>query len=105
MTVGTRFLWHELVGRQVVDCDGQVIDHTLDLVCRPIQGQLTVTGLLVGPDTILARLGLHRGVRGQHRQVEISWENIAELGDDIRLKISRQEVLAASPDLGRRGRR
>jgi sporulation protein YlmC with PRC-barrel domain len=105
VTARSRFLWHDLVGRKVVDCDGQLIDHILDLVCRPIEGQLTVTGLLVGPDAILARLGLHRGLRGRHHRVEIPWENIAEVGDDIRLKISRQEVLAASPPLGTRGHR
>jgi sporulation protein YlmC with PRC-barrel domain len=105
VTAHSRFLWHDLVGRKVVDRDGHLIDHTLDLVCRPIDGQLTVTALLVGPYTILARLGLHRGLRGRHRRVEIPWENIAELGDDIRLTLSRQEVLDVNPPPGNGGRR
>jgi sporulation protein YlmC with PRC-barrel domain len=105
VTAHSRFLWHELIGRKVFDSDGQLIDHTLDLVCRPIDGRLTVTGLLVGPYRIFARLGLHRGLRRRHHRVEVSWENIAELGDDIRLKVSRREVLAASPRLGNGGRR
>jgi sporulation protein YlmC with PRC-barrel domain len=83
----TRLRFHELVGRRVVDRDGRLIDHVVDLTATPVDGRLTVSALLVGPAAFLARIGQRRWLVPGRSPIEIPWGEVVEVGDEIRVAI------------------
>lgn len=92
-TSSRRLTWHSLVGSAVYDRDGKLVGHCTDLVARPVDGRLTVTHILVGPQSLFARMALARWFDFGRGRVEIPWEAITELGDEMmRLDVHRDEV-------------
>jgi len=103
-----------LLDRQVVDADGQMVCNVDDLeVTEGPRGDLTVTGLLVGPAALVprfsGRLGgwLHEmwhrlGVQYADRDVPLylGLELVDAIGSDVRLRVSREAVLDRQPAAG-----
>ena len=106
-----------LVGRQVYDADGRKLGR-VDGILLVRQGEVYEVGsLLIGANSLLARLGVARpGGRLKRRlnlgsegsgSSTIRWEQIDTIGEEaIRLKVPREEILTGEPDgRARRGRK
>ena len=89
----SRHRWHALVGRRVVDADGLVIDHLVDLVAQPKGDRMTVSALLVGPRAVFTRIGQTRWIGADRGPVEIPWSDVVELGNVIRVRARRDDLL------------
>lgn len=98
----TRVSWQDLVGRRVVAGDGVVVGRVVDLVVGPVGGRVVLVGLTVGRRALLARIGPGRLIDRRLGRIEVPWEAIAELGQEIRLTISEQHLRASRPGEGKR---
>jgi sporulation protein YlmC with PRC-barrel domain len=82
-----RFLGSELIGRWVVDEDGQRLGRVVDLEVRP-HDAFAIPSLVIGPSTFLARFSLVRrrarltptAVGGPERVV--AWSAVRSVEDD-----------------------
>ncbi len=86
-----RVTYRQLLGREVVDRDGNRVGRVVDLVASsPDDRHLVVTGLLVGERGLAQRID---GVRHQWRPKHVRWRDIAELDDRrIRLRVPGDQV-------------
>ncbi len=88
----SRHRWHALVGRRVLDADGRVIDHLVDLVAQPKGDRMTVSALLVGPGAVFTRIGQTRWIGADRGPIEIPWSDVVEMGDVIRVRGRRDDL-------------
>ena len=96
---------HELMGRRVVDCDGKLVDHLADVVARPVDGRLAVTALLVGRRALFARVARRRWLGAARGPIVVPWQQVEELGEEVRLRVARSELPPAHRGRGREGAR
>lgn len=87
-----RLRCHELIGRRVVDRDGKCIDHLVDFVATPVGDRLTISALLVGPRAFVARVAQRRWLLGDLAPIEIPWSEVIEVGDTVRVAVSRDSA-------------
>lgn len=73
---------HELIGRVVVDADGQRLGHVVECIAAPWGDELRVVELLVGTRSWATRFGPGEGARGRR----VRWEQIATLAPHITLR-------------------
>lgn len=82
--------YHQIVGRHVVTRDGHTAGWISDLVARPVDGKLRVTGLLIGPSGLVKRVLVAGKPTG-----EIPWAYVERVGKDVRLRVTRAELAAS----------
>lgn len=100
-----------LLDRQVVDVDGRMVCNVDDLeLTETRQGELAVTGLLVGPAALVPRLSgrlggwlremwVALGVQYADRDVPL-WlglDLVESVGSDVRLRVAREGLLDRQP--------
>jgi sporulation protein YlmC with PRC-barrel domain len=81
-----RIRYHELVGKRVVDADGAALGHVVDLVAEACDECLVVHTLLIGPDSFLTRIGLHRVGMLRVRPHEVVWAAVERVSEAIILR-------------------
>jgi len=84
------------VGRHIVTRDGRKAGWIADLVAKPIDGKLRVTGLLIGPSGLIARMFVAGKPTG-----DIPWSYVDRVGKDVRLRVTWDELQAREPDVAR----
>lgn len=72
----------ELIGRVVVDADGQRLGRVVECIAAPRGDELRVVELLVGTRSWATRFGPGEGARGRR----VRWEQIATLAPHITLR-------------------
>ena len=103
-----------LLDRQVLDVDGRMVCNVDDLeLTESASGELSVTGLLVGPAALipryastlggwLRRMWLVLGIQYADRDVPLylGFDLVASIGSDVRLRVAREGVLDRQPAPG-----
>jgi sporulation protein YlmC with PRC-barrel domain len=84
-----RVRWHELARRPVLDVDGKRIGHVVDVVAAPVDDRMTVRGLLVGRKAWWGRIVQSRWFNVGRQPIEIAWDDVVELGDEVRTGVRR----------------
>ena len=90
--MSSRVRWHELARRPVLGDGGKRIGHVVDVVASPVDDRMTVVALLVGRRAWWGRIVQSRWFKPPGRPVEIAWDDIVELGDEIRTGVRREDV-------------
>lgn len=106
-----------LLDRQLIDSQGELLGKVDDVELTPIDGSLTITGLLTGPAALLDRFGGHLGRVlverwGQMRVSEpdrtrpwrLDMSVVDRLDDAVHLSVRRDGVLTRDRDAYRLGR-
>jgi sporulation protein YlmC with PRC-barrel domain len=86
-----RIRYHELVGKRVLDAEGALLGRVVDLVAEACDERLVVHTLLIGPDSFLTRIGLHRVGRLRVRPHEVPWSAVGQVGKSISLRAGRDQ--------------
>ena len=93
MTGSRRMRWHELARRPVLDVEGKRIGHVVDVAAAPVDDdRLAIRGLLVGPRAWWARIMQTRWLGPQRQPIEIAWDDVVEVGEQIRTGVRREEA-------------
>lgn len=92
MSGARRVRWHELARRPVLDADGRRIGHVVDVVAAPVDDRLVVRALLVGQRAWWARIVQSRWFTSARQPMEVAWEDVVELGDEIRTRAHGDEA-------------
>jgi sporulation protein YlmC with PRC-barrel domain len=82
-----RCRYADLVGKRVVDADGETIGRVADLVAQRCGESLCVVGLLVGPGALLRRIAFRRlPFGGAPLARYVSWECVDRIDRRIYLR-------------------
>jgi len=85
--------YHHLVGKPVVDADGKRVGRVVDLRAEACGEAFCVTALLVGPTSMLRRLGIWwSGLLGAEECGVVPWEAVARIEDEVHLRVPRSEL-------------
>jgi sporulation protein YlmC with PRC-barrel domain len=76
----------------VLDVDGKRIGHVVDVVAAPVDDRLAVRGLLVGRRAWWGRIVQSRWFKPERRPIEIAWNDVVEVGDEIRTVVRREQA-------------
>lgn len=80
--------YQALIGKPVVAADGERLGRVADLVAEARGERLRVTGLLVGPGSLLRRISFERAVwLGAPPARKIPWSLVARVEREIHLRV------------------
>jgi len=94
-----------LLGRRVVDVDGQEVGHLEELRAEVVDGELVVTEFHIGAGALLERIGefvtqlpFLRYIPFSRHMYRVPWEQL-DLSDTLRprVKVRRDELQRANP--------
>ncbi len=77
----------ELLGKPVVAADGTRLGRVTELLAEPRQERLCVSGLRVGPASLLRRVAFKRSGAIPLGHSEIPWRLVARIDDRIHLSV------------------
>ena len=85
-----RLRYHEIIGKPVRTADGHGIGRIADLRAEPVDSELRVTGLLVGPAALLRRISFRRGALFRLVPPRIvPWSVVTRIDDCVHLSLDR----------------